>query len=195
MGQVFLDITMSLDGFVTGPNVGVANPLGEGGKRLHDWLFLGAADPDGVDRRVAEELFAGTGAFVMGRRMFDVGIGEWGDDGAFGVPVFVLTHRAGEAVAKGPTTFHFATGGIGTAIAAAKGAAGDQNVGLVGGAEADRQALAAGLVDELRVHVATFLLGAGTRLFEGGGWGHVELERTRVVESPFATHLRYRVVR
>lgn len=194
MGKVVLDITMSLDGFVAAPNVSLEHPLGEGGLRLHDWLFRGGST-FGRDRQVADELFAMTGAFVLGRRTFDVGEGPWGDDGAFGRPCFVLTHRGRRPLVKGPTTFTFVLDGIASALRQAQAAAGDKAVCVMGGAQVAQQYLDAGLVDELRLHVATVLLGSGTRLFEHVATSRIALETTRVVESPFATHLDLRVAR
>jgi dihydrofolate reductase len=196
MGRVFLDATTSLDGFVAGPNVSLAHPLGEGGMCLHDWLFLGNKEADGtVDREVADEMFANTGAFVMGRTMFDVGEGPWGDDGAFGKPCFVLTHRAREPLVRGPTTFNFVTDGLESALAQAIAAAEGKDVGIPGSATVAQQCLRAGLLDELRIHVAPVLLGAGTRLFDGLGSALVKLQRTRVLQSSFVTHFVYRVLR
>lgn len=194
MGKVILDITMSLDGFVAAPNVGLEHPLGEGGLRLHDWLFRGTSTP-GPDRFVADELFAMTGAFVLGRRTFDVGEGRWGDDGAFGRPCFVLTHRGRATLIKGPTTFTFVLDGIASALRQARAAAGEKAVCVMGGAQVARQYLDAGLVDELRLHIVSILLGSGTRLFEHIAASRIALSTTRVTQSPFATHLDLRVAR
>lgn len=194
MGKVILDITMSLDGFVAAPNVGLEHPLGEGGLRLHDWLFRGTSAP-GPDRFVADELFAMTGAFVLGRRTFDVGEGRWGDDGAFGRPCFVLTHRGRATLIKGPTTFTFVLDGIASALRQARAAAGEKAVCVMGGAQVARQYLDAGLVDELRLHIVSILLGSGTRLFEHIAASRIALSTTRVTQSPFATHLDLRVAR
>jgi dihydrofolate reductase len=106
MGHVRVDITMSLDGFVAAPGVGLDAPLGIGGERLHDWLFQGARDPNGPDRFVADEFFTLTGAFILGRRTFGVGEDPWGEDGAFGRPCFVLTHRARPKLVRGADDLH-----------------------------------------------------------------------------------------
>jgi dihydrofolate reductase len=193
MGIVFIEITMSLDGFVAAENVSMSDPLGEGGLRLHDWLFTGAAD--GVDRQVAAEFFASTGAFVIGRLTFDLGEEPWGDDGAFGVPCFVVTHRPRAALVKGPTTFTFVTDGIESALVQAKAAAGEKDVCIMGGAAIAQQFIKAGLVDELRIHIAPVLLGAGTRLFDHIGTEPIKLEKTRLIESPLAIHLKFRVLK
>jgi dihydrofolate reductase len=190
MPKTFLEITISLDGFVAAHGVSLEHPLGVGGLRLHDWL-LGSPTP--ADREVADAMFATTGAFVLGRRMFDVGEGPWGADGAFGMPCFVVTHRPRETLVKGPTTFTFVLDGLRSAVEQARAVAGDRDVCVAGGASIARQAIAEGLVHELRVHLAPVLLGGGTRLFEPDGAVPVELERTAVVETPLATHLTYRV--
>lgn len=191
MGCVRAEITMSLDGFVAAPGVSQEHPLGVGGERLHDWLFEGARDPDGPDRRAADEFFALTGAFVLGRRTFDLGEGPWGEDGAFGRPCFVLTSRARETLVRGPTSFTFVTDGAVSALAQARAAAGERDVCVMGGATAIQEFLCLGLLDELHIHIAPILLGGGTRLFDGGGLVTATLERTWIRESPYATHLRF----
>jgi dihydrofolate reductase len=196
MGTVFFEITMSLDGFIAGPDVDIEEPMGKRGEVLHEWLFGdGTHAPTEGDRQVADEMFALTGAFVLGRRTFDVGEKPWGSDGAFGTPCFVVTHRARDVLVKGPTTFTFVTGGIESALRQAQAAAGDKDVCVMGGAAVARQFLAAGLLDELRIDLAPVLLGAGTRLFADSVATQIRLESTRLIESPFATHLRFRVVR
>ncbi|MDQ3991094.1 MAG: dihydrofolate reductase family protein [Actinomycetota bacterium] len=204
-GKVFADITMSLDGFVAGPDDGVDEPLGKGGDRLHDWIYdldtwrerhgLEGGDSN-RDAEIVAESFETTGAVVMGRRMFDLGEAPWGDEPPFHMPVFVLTHRPREVVEKrGGTTFTFVTDGIESTLARAREAAGGRDVSVAGGASAIRQFLASGLLDELQVHVAPLLLGGGVRLFDGIGPAEIELETTRVVSSPRVTHLRFRVAR
>jgi dihydrofolate reductase len=214
MGKVFADISVSLDGFVTGPNPGPGRGLGEGGDRLHEWLYELESwrSPHGLeggernrDGEILEEAMHGVGAAVMGRRMFDDGdgpwadppsIGRWGDEPPFGLPVFVLTHHARASVElKGGTTFHFVTGGIEEAIDRAGEAAGDLNVSVSGGASVIQQAVAAGLLDQIQVHVAPTLLGDGVRLFDAIEGAPLDLEIDRVVESPKVTHLRYRFSR
>ncbi|MDP3746501.1 MAG: dihydrofolate reductase family protein [Phenylobacterium sp.] len=190
MAHVFLDMTQSLDGYTCGPDISVEHPLGRGGGPLHAWLFGDeAGPPDDLDREIAGELFAGTGAFLIGRRTFDVGIGEWGEDGAFGRPCFVVTHRPRAMLTVGPTTFAFVTDGIESALAQARAAAGDQNVCVMGGGELAAQYLRAGLIDQLRLHLAHLLLGQGGRLFDGVGVG--ALRATRAVQTRLATHLRF----
>jgi dihydrofolate reductase len=213
MTQLTLDISMSLDGFIAGPNPTVEQPLGEGGEGLHEWVFglKSWREPHGldggstgVDDEVMRESFTATGAVVMGRRMFSGGEGPWeddpnadggwGDDPPFGVPVFILTHHARETVEKqGGTSFTFVTDGPEAALERAREAAGDRNVALGGGANVVQQYLRAGLLDELQLHVVPILLGGGVRLLDG--LDPLQLEVTRVVESPEVTHLKYRVVR
>ena len=200
-GKVLAGITMSLDGFVTGPADRPGAGLGEGGERLHYWVFggpwtyegvRGSADP--VDQAYLDEVFSSGGAWIVGRTMHDI-VDGWGDDPGFGVPVFVVTHRPHETVVKGDTSFEFVTGGIEDALARAREAAGGKNVVLMGGADLLRQYLDAGLVDEFTLTIAPVLLGGGKRLFDGISQTGITFERTGVIESPFATHLRFRVSR
>jgi dihydrofolate reductase len=214
MAQVKVDISMSLDGFVAGPNQTLEQPLGEEGERLHQWALglaswrerhgLPGGETNADDELVAESLRA-IGAYVMGRKMFSGGEGPWeddpnadgwwGDEPPFRVPVFVVTHHPRETVTKqGGTTFAFVTGGIEAALEQARAAAGDGDVAVAGGASVVQQYLTAGLLDELQIHVAPVLLGGGVRLFDRPGPGPVALEATRVIGSPSVTHLRYRVV-
>jgi dihydrofolate reductase len=202
MGQVTADMSMSLDGFTAGPNDGPDHPLGEGGERLHQWVFGLASwrEPHGLtggttgpDADVVDEAVKATGATVMGRRMFDLGEPNWGDDPPFHMPVFVVTHNARETLPKeGGTTFTFVTDGIESAIEQARKAAEGKNVNIAGGANTVQQALAAGLIDEIQIHLVPVLLGGGTRLFDHIGDEPVELELTRKIDSPAVTHLRFR---
>ena len=200
MGKVIAGITTSLDGFVTGPNDRLGAGLGEGGERLHYWVFGGpwtyAGGPRGqaaaIDQVYLDEVFSSGGAWIVGRTMYDV-VDGWGDDPGFGVPVFVVTHRPHETVVKGNTSFEFVTTGIEDTLERARAAATDKNVILMGGADLLRQYLAAGLVDELTLTIAPVLLGAGKRLFDGITRTDIAFERTAVIESQFATHLRFRV--
>jgi dihydrofolate reductase len=215
MSKLTLDITMSLDGFVAGPNQTLEEPLGAGGERLHEWAYGVATWRErhgleggeaNADADVVQESLDATGAVVMGRRMFSGGSGPWeddpnadgwwGDEPPFRVPVFILTSHPRETVVKqGGTTFTFVTDGIESALEQARAAAGEKDVSLAGGATVVQQYLAAGLLDELQVHVAQLLLHDGVRLFENVGGAPVTLEQTRVIESPSVTHLRYRVVK
>jgi dihydrofolate reductase len=190
MARVLLDVTMSLDGFMAGPNVSVEHPMGEGGLRLHEWIFNTSTSE--VDADIAREMSATTGAVVLGRRTFDVGINVWNDT-PFPVPCFVLTHDPLAERIEKSGTFTFATD-VRDAHARATAAAGERDVRLMG-AEVGQQFLAAGLVDEIRIQLAAVLLGAGRRLFDNLGDEHIELERLSTVESPYVTHLRFRVRR
>ncbi len=204
MGKVVVDITTSLDGFVAGANDGPELPLGEGGERLHQWVYDLASwrEPHGLaggkanqDPEVLEEALGSAGAVVVGRRVFDNAQG-WGDNPPFHVPVFVVTHETRETEAKeGGTTFTFVTDGVERAVEQAKAAAGGKNVTVGGGASTIQQCLKAGLVDELQVHIAPLFLGEGIRLFDDLGAEQIELEGTRVISSPEVTHLRFRVAR
>ncbi|MEV0622259.1 dihydrofolate reductase family protein [Nonomuraea sp. NPDC050404] len=193
MSKVIAGISMSLDGFVTGPDVTREQQLGEGGSVLHQWLH----EPHPRDTELLAGMRDGAGSILMGRRSYDLaeGDGGWGDGGPAGqVPCFVLTHKppAPETV-RAPSVFTFVTGGIHSAVEQAKAAAGDK-VTAVHGAGAAQQCLAAGLLDEIQIHLAPVLLGSGTRLFEQPGGRH-RLERVQVIDSPNATHLRFRVIR
>jgi len=194
---------MSLDGFIAAPNDDPERPLGDGGQRLHDWVFGGKTERSGTsprtsttgsNREVMDESFKTLGAVIMGRRWFDIGEGPWGENPPFHVPCFVLTHNAHETLVKGATTFTFVTDGIENALKQAQAAAGDKHVG-VGGANTAQQYLQAGLLDEIQIHLVPVLLGEGRRLFEHLGTLHIELESTRVIESPGVTHLKFRVVK
>jgi dihydrofolate reductase len=211
MGLVTCQISISLDGFVAGPNQSLDNPIGEGGLRLHEWVFGTAAwrrmerqegGEDSQDSKVIDEASQGIGAYVMGRKMFGGGSGEWdrewkgwwGPHPPYHVPVFVLTHHPREPLTmEGGTTFNFVTDGIESALEQAQAAAGDQVVSIAGGASAVQQVLAAGRLDELFLHVVPVVLGAGERLLEGVG--DPELELVKVIASPAVTHIKYRIVR
>jgi len=212
MGKVYFDISVSLDGYVAGPNMRPDVGLGDGGEALHDWVVNTKAfneahgrsgGEEGPDSDVMEER-VGAAAHVMGRRMFggegdwdnpDWSDGEWegwgGDVPPFHPPVFVLTPPPREPLVLSDTTFNFVTDGIESAIEQARAAAGEKDVQIAGGASAIQQALAAGLLDEIQVSVAPMLLGGGTPLFGPGTDRDFELDR--VVDAPGVTHLRYRV--
>jgi dihydrofolate reductase len=191
MALVVCDMSISLDGYVTGPNASRQNPLGEGGGTLHDWLFNAATD---VDRALLHDAIAGCGAVVMGRKSFDQteGEGGWGDGGPVGdTPCFVVTHN--KPTSSYPPVFTFVTDGVASAIEQAKQVAGDRGVGLHG-ATVMQQALPLGLVDEIHVHVIPVLLGGGTPLFSTLD-AAITLQRTNVQVTPAATHLAFRVMR
>ena len=213
MSKLRCHISISADGFVAGPNQSEAEPLGEGGEQLHDWVVSLAAwrEPHGKQggevnesTPIMEESLENVGAGVMGRNMFgppgggDWGDGEWkgwwGDEPPFHYDVFIVTHHPREPVEmEGGTTFSFVTDGIETALQRARESAGGQDVMLSGGAEIINQYLAAGLLDELDLHVVPVLLGGGARLFEDLGDAEVALEQVRAVDAPGVTHIKYRV--
>ena len=199
MSATVLYMSMSLDGFIAGPNERPDNGLGDGGERLHDWFLTGgAADPieaarrvGGVNGMVMDEAMA-TGAVVAGRGTFEPA-GGWGGDHHDGVPIFILTRRDPDELAQRPLVTY--VNDVTAAMSRAKEAAGDRNV-LVHGAGTAQRALAAGVLDEIELHVIPVLFGQGRRLFEGLAPEHIELERTRVLEGENGvTHMRYRVRR
>jgi dihydrofolate reductase len=211
MGRVRCQISISLDGFVAGPNQSKRDPIGEGGMRLHEWAFATHAwnaqhgnegGERNADSGVIEDGLRGVGAYVMGRRMFGGGEGPWdrswrgwwGEEPPFHAPVYVLTHHEREPLLmEGGTTFTFATGGVEATLADALAAAAGRDVMIAGGASAIRQYLAANLLDELQLHIAPFVLGSGERLLEDVG--DPMLEPVEVVASPAVTHVKYRIVR
>jgi dihydrofolate reductase len=193
MGKVLLEMTMSLDGYTAGPDISDKAPLGRDGERLHDWMFDGKS-ADEVERFQNDEL-ASVGALVMGRLMTDLGIPYWGEEPVFHAPCFIVTHRPADTIVKkGGTSYVFVTEGIQAAMAQAQEAAGAQDVRVHGGADIARQCLNAGLVDEVRLHVAPILLGGGTALFDGVR-PDLRLVPSQATSSPLATHLIYQVDR
>ncbi len=213
MSKVRVHISTSLDGYVAGPNQSMEEPLGESGERLHDWLvelksWREHAGMEGGVENISNAVFAeeisNVGVEIMGRGKFgppergpwgdDPWQGWWGEDPPFHKPVFVLTHHEREPLTLSDTTFTFVTDGIESALSQAREAARDRDVFIGGGADVINQYLAAGLVDELELHVVPIVLGGGARLFAGIG-PDLKLELLRVVEAPGVTHLKYRVVK
>jgi dihydrofolate reductase len=210
MSEIKSHISVSLDGFVAGPNPTLDEPLGQGGERLHDWVirtaawrrehgYEGGTEGD-ADAEIVERVQSNVGAVIMGRNMFGGGPGPWdeewkgwwGENPPFHTPVFVLTHHEREPLEmEGGTTFHFVTDGIESALERARDAAGAGDVLVAGGAEAIQQYLHAGLLDELFIHIAPVVLGGGRRLLDNVG--DPKLEPVEVIASPLATHIRYRV--
>jgi dihydrofolate reductase len=198
MGKVVIDMSMSLDGYVAGPDDGKAQGLGgNGGEHLHDWLFSGHEPcqlspffrPEGRNREVADELLTSTGVMLTGRRTFDITAGWGGEHPIPGIAVVVLTHRVPEAVPSGPTRFVFCTDGIEAAVEAARTVAQDKTV-IVQGASVCQQVLRAGLADELFLHIAPLVLGGGVKLFGDGDI--CRLEGITSFSAPHAIHARYR---
>jgi dihydrofolate reductase len=210
VSKLRFQISISLDGFVAGPNQSEENPIGEGGMQLHQWVFAlpawrGTHGEDGGEESVSNEVFAeitaNIGATVMGRNMFG-GSGSWedhpwdgwwGEDPPFHTPVFVVTsHPREPKVMDGGTTFHFVTDGVESALAQAKAAAGDKDVTLGGGANVAQQYLRAGLVDEMMLNIVPVLLGDGERLLDGLGGVDLGMQCVRAIQAPGVTHLTYR---
>lgn len=196
MGNVNAVITISLDGYITGPNDGPRYGLGEGGEVLHNWVFGGpwqygeepVARMAPEDQAWHDDYDARNGAVVCGRSTYEAS-GHWGDENPWQQPLFVVTHRPEEQPESGGFRF---VGSVDEALAQAREAAGDKNVNIMGGADVIRQALEAGAVDELVIVVSPVILGGGKRLFDGFA-EKVELEQTGARQSPFATFLEYRV--
>jgi dihydrofolate reductase len=213
MSKFRFNITMTLDGYVAGPNQSVDNPLGEGADHIHDWALNTrswreshsiAGGETGTNDNVMHEAIANIGATIMGRNMFGGGPGPWddswkgwwGDNPPFHGPVFIVTHHAREPLTmEGGTTFTFVTDGIESALAQARQAAGDKDVSLGGGASVAQQYLAAGLIDEMEIHLVPLFLGGGVRLFDSLGNAGLQLEPIRTIGAPGVTHLKYRIVR
>jgi dihydrofolate reductase len=198
MTKVVAAITISLDGYITGPDDGPGRGLGDGGERLHYWVFGGPwsyeAEPSGeatgADKEYLDGAMARAGAVVVGRRMYEAAE-AWGGQNPFGVPLIVVTHRPEDAPGEGGFTF---VDGLDEAIARARQAAGGKDISVGGGADVIRQALRAGHVDELAISIAPVILGGGKRLFDGFEQT-LNLEHVALLQSPFATHITYRLVR
>ena len=206
MGIVFVDVGVSLDGYMAGPNRGPDNPMGGRVMSIHQWVFECASFREhlgmkgGVSGTLDDDLikrvFARSGANVMGRRMFDEGEVAWPEEAPFHGPVFVLTHHAREPwVRKGGTTFYFVTDGIESALAQAKIAAKGKDVRISGGAETIREYLDAGQIDEFTLHLAPVVLGDGLRLMDGLSAEKLKFEQTGSSSSALVTHVDYRVLR
>ena len=185
MGKVILDISMSLDGFISGPNDSYEQPLGERGERLHEWISKGTSG-DLMQGGTA----ATTGAIVVGRRTYDLVDGWGGNHPLHGVPVFVVSHDIPEVIPKGATPFTFIADGVKKAIKQARAAAGVKNVYVVGGANVAQQCINAELLDEIRLHLVHVLLGGGVRLFDNMN-GQTKLEKTSVIDSSGVTHFAF----
>jgi dihydrofolate reductase len=195
MGRFILDLSMSLDGFIAGPKDEVKPDRElEGLDILHNWRFGGKSSTETEAYEV--DKFKPMGAGIVGRRMLDLGIGPWGENPTFHMPIFVLSHETREPITKqGGTTYYFVTEGIESAIQQAEEAAGGKDIMMLGGANAAQQYLKAGLLDEIHLHLVPVLLGEGIRLFENIGTKHMELEKISVIEEPDVTHFRFRVVK
>jgi len=198
MSKVVAGITTSLDGYITGPNDGPDRGLGEGGERLHYWVFGGPwsyneaprGEATGADKELLDAAMASVGAVIGGRNTYE-SAGAWGGQNPFGVPFFIVTHQPEDEPTDAGFTF---VNGLDEAIARGREAAGGKDVSVMGGAELIRQALRAGYVEELSISIAPLILGAGKRLFDGLD-ETFDLEHVRLLQSPLATHITYRVVR
>jgi len=194
MSKVVFSISMSLDGFMQGDNAGPDEPLGDGGLRLHEWVF----GDDPTNRGWLKEAIASAGATIVGRRMYDLSLPGWGADGPTGparLPTFVVTHNPPDESPEGGV-YTFVTGGIEAALEQAKAAAGGKTVTVGGGADLGQQFIKAGLVDEIVINLVPVLFGSGLRMFDNiVGKEHIQLEAADVLHTPAATHLTYRVVK
>jgi dihydrofolate reductase len=198
MTQVNAGITTSLDGYIVGPNDGPGRGLGDGGERLHYWVFGGPwtydeeprGEATGADKELLDDAFGRVGAIVGGRNTYEAAE-AWGGHNPFGVPFFIVTHRPEDAPSGAEFTF---VNGLDDAVARAREAAGDKDVFVMGGADVIRQALRAGYVEKLSISIAPVVLGGGKRLFDSFH-ETLNLEHVRLLQSPFATHITYRVLR
>ena len=194
MGKVFFDISMSLDGFITGANRTPEEPMGDGGEHLHDWAFN---SKDEYNRNLISQSVSTTGAVICGRRTYDDSMPWWGANGPTGdarLPVFVVTHNLPKEVPEGGV-YTFVTDGIKIALQKAKQAADEKNVSVMGGADLGQQYIKAELVDELSIHLVPVLFGSGTQMFSNLGETHIQLEPVQTIETPEAIHLRLRIVK
>lgn len=200
MSLIACHVSISLDGFIAGPDQSLENPIGVGGLRLHQWHFNTDESTHEGDVAARDDLMRTRGAVIMGRNMYGPIRGEWdadwrgwwGDDPPYHAPVFVLTHYPHDSIEmEGGTTFHFVTGGFEAALDEAKAAAAGGDIQIAGGASTIKQAFAAGVIDELTLDIGPALLGSGERLFDGVK--DPGLEPVEAMHSPYATHVRYRV--
>lgn len=193
MTRVLAEQSISLDGFSAGSNNGPANPKGDGGQRLYEWLFSGA---EVLDANIPGEYWSRVGAVILGKRMFDNGLESWDGDNPWDVPAIVLTHERREPLSKnGDIKFTFVGDGIESVLARARDWAGDKDIAITGGANTIRQFLKSGLLDEIHVHIVPIFLGDGNSLFDQLGLSHIKLEPVRAIGSSAVAHLEYRIVR
>jgi dihydrofolate reductase len=193
MSKVIMEVSVSLDGYVTGPHVRPDEPMGDGGERLHEWMFARKSATEVETFQTAK--YGEIGALIMGRRMADLGIGPWGEEPTFHAPCFVVTHRPAETIVKkGGTSYIFVTDGIEASLDRAQQEAGSQDVQINGGADIAQQFLKAGLLDKIRLHLVPIILGAGTRLFDGVRTD-VQFVPREAQNAPVVTHLIYDVER
>jgi dihydrofolate reductase len=204
MGKIVFEISVSLDGFIAGLNDSPDNPIGDGGKQLHEWVYQlsGWREQHGLtggeknkNDEILQESSANTGAIIMGKRMFNSGVNNWGETPPFHMPVYVLTHEKREKLVKeGGTTFYFVNEGIEYALEQAKEAAGNKDISIEGGANVIQQYLKAGLVDEFQLHVVPVFLGYGIRLFDAIP-KQMTVKKIDVIDTREVTHMKYWVRR
>jgi dihydrofolate reductase len=205
MNKVFIDVGVSLDGYVAGPNGGATNPLGDGGTAIHDWMFnqkgfrehlgLEGGEVGNQDNDIIENIFSRIGANIMGKNMFAEGEANWPEEAPFHTPVYVLTHQLREPwERKGGTTFYFVNDDIRSVLSRAKKDAGNKDVRISGGASVIQQYLNASLIDELNIHLAPLMLGKGVHLFDKLETENFSLDINDTIHSASVTHLFYKVV-
>jgi dihydrofolate reductase len=205
MSKVFVDVGISLDGFIAGPSGGAKNPLGDNGLTIHQWMFnlksfrehlnMSGGESGSEDNEIVEKTFSRIGANIMGKNMFTEGEANWPEKAPFRCPVYVLTHQKREPWERpGGTTFYFVNDDIHYILEKAKKDAGNKDVRISGGADVIRQYLNAGSVDELCLHIAPAILVKGVRLFEKTDKNKFSLEISNVINSPVVTHLFYKVI-
>jgi dihydrofolate reductase len=192
MGKIIADVSVSLDGFMAGPNISIEHPMGKRGDRLHQWLFNAGSNE--IDSTVVKGISAGIGAVVLGRRTFDVGFNAWEQQTPYPAPTFVVTHHAKDALPTASGTFTFITDGAARAVEQARTAAGDKNVAIMG-AGITQELIRLAVIDELHIHMTPVLLGDGLRLFEHLGGEQIELEIVETTPSSKITHFIYRVLK
>jgi dihydrofolate reductase len=204
MAKVFFSVSISMDGFLAGPNGGPKNPLGDNGTEIHKWIYnqksfreqleLGAGGETGKDNDILKEVINRSGTSIMGKRMFEEGESNWPENAPFHTPVYVLTKHPREPwVRKGGTTFYFINDGIESALDKARKAAGNRDIRISGGANVIQPYLNAGLVDDFTIHYAPVMLGTGIRLFNKIDTSKFTIEIVEAVNSPLITHLLYKL--
>ncbi|OCX52332.1 deaminase [Mucilaginibacter sp. PPCGB 2223] len=205
MSKIIFDCAISLDGFFAGDNRSPENPMGGVSPKIHAWMFkqkafwkhlgMEGGEEDGADSRLIEDVFARTGAYIMGKRMFEEGEVHWPED-LFKADVYVLTHEEREPwVQQGTTTFYFVNDGIHNALEKAKKSAGEKDIRIQGGCDTIRQYLNAGLIDEFFIHITPVFLGSGVRLFDGMDKDKYDMQIAEVIPSNLTTHIRYKLTK
>lgn len=205
MSKIIFDSGISLDGFLAGDNRGPSNPMGGASEKIHTWMFnqkafweylgMEGGNEDGPDGKLIRDTIARTGAFIMGKRMFEEGEVHWPED-LYKADVYVLTHEKKEPwIQKGTTTFYFINDGIESALEKAKKSANGKDIRIQGGADTIQQFLNAGLIDECIIHIAPVIIGSGIRLFDKIDKNRFDIEIIEVIHSSTVTHIRYKLTR